>query len=79
MFLRELYDAVDAHGTFVYVPVGSLEAMTELLRRRVIALLVNRKMKVTAAIHDPEQIHKILAYLKRTARPPPGMKSAATA
>ena len=36
-------------------------------------------MKVIAVIQDPEQIRKILAYLKRTARPPPGMKSAATA
>ena len=34
----------DAHGTFVYIPLGSVEAMTELLRRRVIALLVERKL-----------------------------------
>ena len=34
----------DAHGTIVHIPLGSLEAMTELLRRRVIALLVDRKL-----------------------------------
>lgn len=37
------------------------------------------EMKVIAVIQDPEQIRKILAYLKRTGRSPPGMESAATA
>ena len=34
----------DEQGTFVYIPLGHLETMTELLRRRVIALLVARKL-----------------------------------
>ena len=34
----------DEQGTFVYIPLGHLETLTELLRRRVIALLVARKL-----------------------------------
>ena len=32
----------DEQGTFVYIPLGHLQAMTELLRRRVVALLVDQ-------------------------------------
>ena len=34
----------DEQGTFVYIPLGHLETLTELLRRRVIALLVAHKL-----------------------------------
>ena len=34
----------DEQGTFVYIPLGHLQAMTELLRRRVVALLVDQKL-----------------------------------
>ena len=34
----------DDQGTFVYIPLGHLQAMTELLRRRVVALLVDQKL-----------------------------------
>ena len=34
----------DEQGTFVYIPLGHLQAMTELLRRRVVALLVAHKL-----------------------------------
>ena len=37
------------------------------------------EMKVIAVIQDPEQIRKILACLKGTGRPPPGMEFAVTA
>ena len=34
----------DDQGTFVYIPLGDLEAMTELLRGRVVALLVAQRL-----------------------------------
>ena len=34
----------DDQGTFVYIPLGHLQAMTKLLRRRVVALLVAQKL-----------------------------------
>ena len=34
----------DEQDTFVYIPLGHLETMTELLRRRVVTLLVDQKL-----------------------------------
>ena len=34
----------DEQGTFVYIPPGNLQTMTELLRRRLVALPVAQKL-----------------------------------
>ena len=34
----------DHEGTFFYIPIGNLASMTEVFRRRVLALLVDRKI-----------------------------------